>query len=830
MYHPRLRLTFLLLATAAAVSSLAALATAAPHPVGWDRIVRPATPKVRQVGNAFFVPAELRITPTLDGDFTVNEDGVQSGGAPQASPFGIARPFASQTIGVNVRVNNTAGDAANTTNSETSIAANGPNMIAGWNDGLNFGVSPGNTGWAYSTNGGTTWTDGGVLPVPNNLARHEGDPAITNDFAGNFYFADLYTPDGTASAIAVCRGNFSGGGFTWQNPVIVNSSTTDFLDKEWIAADKLSGKVYVSYTRFLAAGGNEIDFQSSNDQGVTWSAPIMITSPTVENVQGSRVVVGPGGFVQLIWLSYNPVNNNNYMRTCRSTNGGATFGPIVTLPTGPSGVLTNYGSGPAGFNRARGIGFPSLAVDFTGGANSGRLYATWEEAVNTYFDPLGTLGSIAETENNGSPATANAVTIGQSVVGTLSSTADQDWFKFNGLAGQTVVIYLAPNGASTEDGFLRVYAGGGAGANRAALSYLAQGVGLVVFTPPTNATYYVRVLANSANLGSYVLYTGNHSPVPGDEVGRDQRDAVLASSADGVTWTTRKVVNDDAPLYDNAFPEVAVDASGQVFVDYYDHRRDVANGITTDMYYNRSGNGGGTFAASLLLNDGPSTNWNNVASNLAPNMGDYSALVADGCNVYANFADGRNGSPDSWLATLNDCIVPAQASIMSADAQPDHVDLTWYTPDNSAAVATVYRSENGTEWTALADIQADGTGELHFHDAAVQAGARYSYRLAVTNRSGPVEYVGQTWVSIPAAARLSMRANTTAQGVSLSFTLAKGDAATIELFDIGGRSVETLRVTQSGSATVGRSLHTGVYLVKLAQGGRSVTQKVAFIR
>ena len=139
-------------------------------------------------------------------------------------------------------------------------------------------------------------------------------------------------------------------------------------------------------------------------------------------------------------------------------------------------------------------------------------------------------------------------------------------------------------------------------------------------------------------------------------------------------------------------------------------------------------------------------------------------------------------------------------------------------------------SENGTEWTALADIQADGTGELHFHDAAVQAGARYSYRLAVTNRSGPVEYVGQTWVSIPAAARLSMRANATAQGVSLSFTLAKGDAATIELFDIGGRSVETLRVSQSGSATVGRSLHTGVYLVKLAQGGRSVTQKVAFIR
>ena len=140
------------------------------------------------------------------------------------------------------------------------------------------------------------------------------------------------------------------------------------------------------------------------------------------------------------------------------------------------------------------------------------------------------------------------------------------------------------------------------------------------------------------------------------------------------------------------------------------------------------------------------------------------------------------------------------------------------------------RTTLGTQWTALGDIQADGTGELHFRDTAVQAGARYSYRLAVSTKGGPVEYVGQTWIAVPAAARLSLRAVSATQGVSLSFTLSRGDAGTIELFDISGRSLESLRVTQSGSATVGRSLHTGVYLVKLAQGGRSVTQKVAVVR
>src|SRR5437879_5657313 len=123
------------------------------------------------------------------------------------------------------------------------------------------------------------------------------------------------------------------------------------------------------------------------------------------------------------------------MRARRSTTFGTSWGPEVTLPTGPNGIFSNYGSGPAGFNRARGIGFPSLTIDRTGGANSGRAYATWEETINFYFDPLGSLGSVAEVEANNTPGTANPIVIGQSVSGTMSSTADQDWFSFSGTAG-----------------------------------------------------------------------------------------------------------------------------------------------------------------------------------------------------------------------------------------------------------------------------------------------------------------------------------------------------------------------------------------------------------
>ena len=49
---------------------------------------------------------------------------------------------------------------------------------------------------------------------------------------------------------------------------------------------------------------------------------------------------------------------------------------------------------------------------------------------------------------------------------------------------------------------------------------------------------------------------------------------------------------------------------------------------------------------------GPGTNWSLVAGRLAPNMGDYISLTADGSSVYANWADGRLGSADSWVAAI----------------------------------------------------------------------------------------------------------------------------------------------------------------------------------
>lgn len=799
------------------------------EPVGRDRVVVPAMPRpIAAANGGVYVPRALAEIPFFQEPGPVADDiAVEINGAPGARPVRGALPSRASSVSANVRANDNSADPAGSTQSETTIAALGNNMAAGWNDGKNFSISPGGTGYSYSTNGGLSWTDGGVLPVPNASSLHEGDPVLTNDNAGNFYFADLYTPDNNVtSAIAVCRGAFSPN-LAWNMPVIAVSTLSDFLDKEWIAADKVGGNVYLTYTRFLAAGGNLIEFTRSTNNGATWSVPTPLTSPAVESVQGSRVVVGPSGEVQVIYFVYDQTSQNNYMRARRSTTAGTSWGPEITLPTGPSGIISNYGSGPAGFNRAGGIGFPSLTIDNTGGANSGRVYATWEETVNFYYDPLGTLGAVAETEANGSSATANPILIGQTATGSMSSTADQDWFSFAGTAGQTVILYLVPG---TGDGFLRLYSGGGGTANRAMLSYIGFGTGLVVYTLPYTGTFYIRVLANSATVGTYLIYTGFNGPDPGDVAGRDTRDVIIQSSPDGVVWDARRVVNDDAALYDNAFPEVAADAAGQVFVDWYDHRGDPL-GIGTDIYYSRSSNASVTFLPSVKVNDGPPVNWSLVSSNLAPNMGDYSALVADGCNVYANFADGRQGTPDSWVATINDCATPTLISLVQAQAQPDHVDLGWYAASGNVS-ATVFRREENGDWVELGSIQTDGASRLSFRDASVRAGGRYDYRIGVQGVSG-MEYFGEVWVDVPLVSELAIQrvTNPVIGDLTVSFTLPHSDPATIQLIDVSGRAVETVRATASGQARLsGRGLTSGVYWIKLTQRGRSVQARAVFIR
>lgn len=570
------------------------------------------------------------------------------------APFGILHPKPAPLMNPNVVANDTTGDHPAGTQSENTIVAFGRFVAAGWNDSFDPGLPRSFSGYGYSADGGRTWHDGGILPHGTD-DQLLGDPALAVDAQGNFYYAQLYARPGVALAVAVSRGRFTNDVLTFEKAIVAALPTgRGQLDKEWIAIDRRTGRIYVTYTNFLETGGNQIEIVQSSDQGQTWTTPMVLSDVATESVQGSRPAVGPDGELYVVYTVTDLTDFSDHMRIRRSDDRGRTFGPKVDIGERPgsAGLSTNFVSGPPGFNRPFGVEFPSIAVNH-GGERKGTVYVAWNEAVDWLSDDLGGGGVVNEVEGNNSAATANTFVIGQTITGRYNSSTDLDFFSFQGHAGETVEFFLTPPTQGASEGFLRMFGPGGLTADRLAFSSLGGGQAFVLFTLPSDGTYFIRpgILNAQARQGPYLLFTGMHQPKPTD-VARDSRDVVISSSRDGMHWTPRMVANHDAPMYDNAFAEVATDRSGNVHLVWYDHREDVANGVLTGLYTTTSRDGGRAWGADRKVNDGPGINWNNIPSRLAPNMGDYISLTADGDNVYALWADGRQGTPDSWSMKL----------------------------------------------------------------------------------------------------------------------------------------------------------------------------------
>jgi hypothetical protein len=94
--------------------------------------------------------------------------------------------FTSFQVNVNSNGQNITGDAAN----EPSISVdptNASRMVIGWRQFDSVASNFRQAGWAYTSNGGTTWTFPGVLE--NNVFR--SDPVLSSDDTGRFLYLSL---------------------------------------------------------------------------------------------------------------------------------------------------------------------------------------------------------------------------------------------------------------------------------------------------------------------------------------------------------------------------------------------------------------------------------------------------------------------------------------------------------------------------------------------------------------------------------------------------------------------------------------------------------------
>ncbi|MGH2669580.1 MAG: hypothetical protein ACRDH5_10805, partial [bacterium] len=169
--------------------------------------------------------------------------------------------------------------------------------------------------------------------------------------------------------------------------------------------------------------------------------------------------------------------------------------------------------------------------------------------------------------------------------------------------------------------------------------------------------------------------------------------------------------------------------------------------------------------------------------------------IADGLGgaivAWTDFRGASDGTTDIYAQRIGpDGPTPVLVSLVSAEAEPGLVRLTWFAQGAASLSATVERRTEAGEWESLVSLITDGTGKLVHVDRTVQSGVRYAYRLAYLD-GGEVAYTAEAWVTVPAR-RFALRGltpNPSAGDPVVAFTLASDEPATLELFDLHGRLV-----------------------------------------
>ena len=315
------------------------------------------------------------------------------------------------------------------TQSETSLAASGRNIVATYNTSANqplTQISPTAlrfvrrflSGFSTSHDGGQTWTSGFIPPVAGSIFTF-GDPSIDVDRHGNFYFAGLGAD--AAGKFTIQVNVSTDGGTTWSDAVVVQQD--DDGDKEWLAVGRdpviaSRDNVYVTWTSFQETGA-QLRFGRSFDGGMTWETKTIFAppkDPNPEHPQNSLQFSTPyvDRITGRLYVPFVHFSNSDvdFIRILTSDDAGDTFSFVnfnvpgapspSLLPIVQSGELIDMGSGGfrLGIHAGRALAgrfglrqfrqVSRLITQPTFAARNGMLWLAWSNSTSPAFgDPNG---------------------------------------------------------------------------------------------------------------------------------------------------------------------------------------------------------------------------------------------------------------------------------------------------------------------------------------------------------------------------------------------------------------------------------------------------------
>lgn len=308
----------------------------------------------------------------------------------------------------------------------------------------------------YSTDGGLTW-NANILTEPTYSVW--GDPIITVDTNGHFYYSHLSNPPSGSWIDRIVFQKSTDGGASWSTGTFTGLNGTKDQDKEGVVVNPFNNEIYVTWTQFDDYNSsNTLDsslilFSKSSDGGATWSTPLRISKyggdciDSDNTVEGAVPSVGPSGEIYVTWVGINGIVFN------KSLDGGLTWLPAEELVTSvPGGWDYNI----AGLQRCNGL--PAQVCDLSGGVNHGTIYVNWTDQRNGTTDTDVWLIKSSDGGNTWStPFRVNDDPVGKQQF--LS------WMTIDQATGYLYVIYYDrrnhPAGSELTDVYLAVSTDGG---------------------------------------------------------------------------------------------------------------------------------------------------------------------------------------------------------------------------------------------------------------------------------------------------------------------------------------------------------------------------------
>jgi hypothetical protein len=257
---------------------------------------------------------------------------------------------------------------------EPDTFASGSTVVGAFQVGRFFNGGATDIGFARSTDGGATWTNG-VLPGLTFSSGLQGttggsfervsDPSVAFDAMHGVWLISSIPllPNLVVPKVFVSRS--TSGGATWDPPVSIPAPAVSAnkvnLDKNWTVCDNTSTSPFYGhcYTEFDNFGQGDLEYMSTSiDGGLTWSNPV----PTAGNDKGlgGQPLVQPNGTVIVPFESL-----NGKEAAFTSTNGGASWTKAATISSIQfHGVLGPLRTSP----------LPTAEID-----GAGNVYVAWED-------------------------------------------------------------------------------------------------------------------------------------------------------------------------------------------------------------------------------------------------------------------------------------------------------------------------------------------------------------------------------------------------------------------------------------------------------------------